>query len=45
MLQQLAVGYTGAGTATHTTLGLMETELLAANVDNAVPIGILITDG
>ena len=43
--QVLAVGYTGAGTATDTALGLMETELLAANVDSAAPIGILITDG
>ena len=43
--QVLAVGYTGSGTATHTALGLMETELLAAIVDSAAPIGILITDG
>ena len=43
--QVLAVGYTGSGTNTHTALGLMVTELLAANVDSAAPIGILITDG
>ena len=43
--QVQAIGYTSGGTATHTALDLMVTQLATASAEGAAPIGILLTDG
>ena len=45
--QVQAIGYTGGNTATDTALNLMVTQLAnaSASAEDAVPIGILLTDG